>query len=138
MYDINGVSKFTNSQAVFRGHQVRRHYKRIIFAVGVVEKAILRWRRKKQGLCGIHSAEVTVSMRIDSDRSSTGYELTGEEDFFRISRQQAEARLTRLVVRVQALFRSYKAQQEYKRMKKKHELAPVSLLHRSLLFPDVW
>jgi calmodulin-binding transcription activator len=129
----NLLTPLLYSQAVFRGHQVRRHYKRIIFAVGVVEKAILRWRHKKRGLRGIHSAEVTVSMRTDSDPSSTGDELTGEEDFFRISRKQAEARLTRSVVRVQALFRSYKAQQEYRRIKKTHELAQVFFLLHSPL-----
>lgn len=108
---------------------MRRQYKRIIWSVGVVEKAILRWRHKRRGLRGMHSTEVTVSMRIDSDPSSSiGDEVTGEEDFFRISREQAEARLTRSVVRVQALFRSYKAQQEYRRMKMTHELAQVSLL----------
>ncbi|XP_078148255.1 calmodulin-binding transcription activator isoform X3 [Carex rostrata] len=106
-------------QAVFRGHQVRRQYKKIIWSVGVVEKAILRWRHKRRGLRGMQSAEVTESMRIDPGTSSS----TGEEDFFAISRKQAEERLSRSVTRVQALFRSYKAQQEYRRMKMTHEQA---------------
>jgi len=32
-------------QAHVRGHQVRKHYRKIIWSVGIVEKVILRWRR---------------------------------------------------------------------------------------------
>lgn len=116
---------------------MRRQYKKILWSVGVVEKAILRWRHKRRGLRGMQSAEVTESMRIDpGPSSSTGEEVTGEEDFFAISRRQAEDRLSRSVTRVQALFRSYKAQQEYRRMKMTHEQAQVSI-PLSLLSPDV-
>jgi hypothetical protein len=37
-------------QAHVRGHQVRKQYKRVVWSVGIVEKAILRWRRKRTGL----------------------------------------------------------------------------------------
>ncbi|KAJ4805771.1 calmodulin-binding transcription activator [Rhynchospora pubera] len=108
-------------QAVFRGHQVRRQYKKLTWSVGVLEKAILRWRHKRRGLRGMQTAELTVAMRVDCEPTSS----SGEEEFFRISREQAEERLTRSVVRVQALFRSYKAQQEYRRMKETYEQAEV-------------
>ena len=111
---------------------MRRQYKKILWSVGVVEKAILRWRHKRRGLRGMQSAEVAEPMRIDPGPSSS----TGEEDFFVISRRQAEDRLSRSVTRVQALFRSYKAQQEYRRMKMTHEQAQVSI-PLSLLSPDV-
>ncbi|GFZ11512.1 calmodulin-binding transcription activator [Actinidia rufa] len=34
-------------QAVFRGFQARRQYRKIVWSVGVLEKAILRWRRNQ-------------------------------------------------------------------------------------------
>lgn len=48
-----------------------------------------------------------------------------EEDFFKASRQQAEERVERSVVRVQAMFRSKKAQQEYRSMKLAYDQARV-------------
>lgn len=52
------------------------------------------------------------------------------DDFYKTSQKQAEERLERSVVRVQAMFRSKKAQQDYRRMKLAHEEAQV----KSLLF----
>ncbi|KAG1371335.1 Calmodulin-binding transcription activator CBT [Cocos nucifera] len=109
-------------QAAFRGHQVRKQYRKIIWSVGVLEKAILRWRLKRKGLRGVQ-VESKEAMKVDMEE-----EGTGEEDFFRISREQAEERVQRSVIRVQAMFRSHRAQQEYRRMKLAHEQANVVLL----------
>ncbi|XP_038973808.1 calmodulin-binding transcription activator CBT isoform X7 [Phoenix dactylifera] len=113
-------------QAVFRGHQVRKQYCKIIWSVGVLEKAILRWRLKRKGLRGIQ-VESKEAMKVDTEEEST------EEDFFRISREQAEERVKRSVIRVQAMFRSHRAQQEYRRMKLAHEQANVVLLKGDIL-----
>lgn len=106
-------------QAIFRGYQVRRQHQKILWSVGVVEKAILRWRLKRKGFRGleIKVVEKTVHSREESDT---------EEDFFKTSRRQAEERLDQSVVRVQAMFRSRKAQEEYRRMKIAHDEAKVS------------
>lgn len=56
------------------------------------------------------------------------------EDFFRASRKQAEERVERSVVRVQAMFRSKRAQEEYSRMKMEHNNA--ALEYKRLLNPD--
>ncbi|KAL6639293.1 hypothetical protein ACP70R_023023 [Stipagrostis hirtigluma subsp. patula] len=106
-------------QAAYRGHQVRRQYRKVIWSVGVVEKAILRWRKKRKGLRGIATG-MPVAMTTDAEPASTA-----EEDYYQVGRQQAEDRFNRSVVRVQALFRSYRAQQEYRRMKVAHEEAKV-------------
>ncbi|THU69013.1 hypothetical protein C4D60_Mb08t09870 [Musa balbisiana] len=116
---INMRKKAIKIQATFRGHQVRRQYRKIVWSVGVLEKAVLRWRLKRKGLRGIQ-VEATKEMKVD-----TMPESTGEEEFFRISRKQAEERVQRSVVRVQAMFRSYRAQQEYRRMKMAHEQAEL-------------
>ncbi|KAL3727788.1 hypothetical protein ACJRO7_032523 [Eucalyptus globulus] len=105
-------------QAVFRGYQVRRQYGKIIWSVGVLEKAILRWRLKRRGFRGLH-VEPTEAI-VDQGRESDT-----EEDFFRTSRRQAEERLEQSVVKVQAMFRSRKAQEEYRRMMLAHSAAQL-------------
>ncbi|XP_075653924.1 calmodulin-binding transcription activator 5 isoform X2 [Castanea sativa] len=103
-------------QAAFRGFQVRRQYGKILWSVGVLEKAVLRWRLKRRGFRGfqVDPMEPVPDQRLESDT---------EEDFYRTSRKQAEERVERSVVRVQAMFRSKKAQEEYRRMKMTHNQA---------------
>lgn len=104
-------------QAVFRGFQVRKQYRKIVWSVGVLEKAVLRWRLKRKGFRGLQvQSSQAVDIKPDGDV---------EEDFFRASRKQAEERVERSVVRVQAMFRSKRAQEEYRRMKLEHDNATV-------------
>ncbi|KAI3826042.1 hypothetical protein L1987_00084 [Smallanthus sonchifolius] len=100
-------------QAVFRGHQVRRQYTKILWSIGVLEKVILRWRQKRKGLRGLQ----VDNKNAEKDKNQ---ENNGEEEFFHASRKQAEERVERSVVRVQAMFRSKKAQEEYRKMKLEH------------------
>lgn len=100
-------------QAAFRGLQARRQYKKILWSVGVLEKAVLRWRQKRKGFRGL---------QVAAEEDSSG---EAQEDFYKTSQRQAEERLERCVVRVQAMFRSKKAQEDYRRMKLTHEEAQV-------------
>lgn len=112
-------------QAVFRAYQVRRQYRKILWSVGVLDKAILRWRLKRKGFRGlqVEPVEAVAEQKQESDV---------EEDFFKVGRKQAEERVERSVVKVQSMFRSKQAQQEYRRMKLAHNQARVGLL--SFLF----
>lgn len=105
-------------QAVYRGFQVRKHYRKICWSVGVLEKALLRWRMKRRGFRGLRVCPVEA---VEDQK----HESDVEEDFFKASRQQAEERVERSVVRVQAMFRSKKAQQEYRNMKLAYDQARV-------------
>ncbi|XP_057546292.1 calmodulin-binding transcription activator 6 isoform X2 [Amaranthus tricolor] len=105
-------------QAIFRGFQVRREYRKITWSVGVLEKAILRWRRKRRGFCGL-------KVEIKEPNDDQKRESDTEEDFYRASRKQAEERVEKAVVRVQSMFRSKQAQQEYRRMKLAHTQAQL-------------
>ncbi|KAJ9154568.1 hypothetical protein P3X46_027888 [Hevea brasiliensis] len=69
-------------QVTFRGFQVRRQYRKIVWSVGVLEKAILRWTLKRKGFRGLHvdPVEVVADERQESD---------AEEDFYQASRKQA-------------------------------------------------
>ncbi|KAI9197003.1 hypothetical protein LWI28_028938 [Acer negundo] len=104
-------------QAAFRGYQSRRQYCKILWSVGVLEKAILRWRLKRKGFRGLQVD--TESVVCDKEENDA------EEDFFRTSRKQAEERIERSVIRVQSMFRSKKAQEEYRRMKLAHNEAQL-------------
>ncbi|CAF1933795.1 unnamed protein product [Brassica oleracea var. botrytis] len=95
-------------QAAFRGLQARKQYSKILWSVGVLEKAIIRWRQKRKLFVGLQVSEAEA-------------EEKAEEDFYKASQKQAEERLERSVVRVQAMFRSKKAQEDYRRMKLTHE-----------------
>ena len=107
-------------QAAFRGYQMRRQYRKIVWSVGVLEKAILRWRLKRKGFRGLQ-------VNPDPQEQELTQESDAEEDFFRTGRKQAEERVERSVVRVQAMFRSKKAQEEYRRMKLAHNQAKVTI-----------
>lgn len=104
-------------QAAFRGFQERKQYRKIVWSVGVLEKAVLRWRLKRKGFRGL---QVQSSEPVDGKPDNDV-----EEDFFRASRKHAEERVERSVVRVQAMFRSKRAQEEYRRMKLEHDNARV-------------
>ncbi|XP_078446536.1 calmodulin-binding transcription activator isoform X2 [Wolffia australiana] len=104
-------------QAAFRGLLVRKQYRKIIWSVGVLEKAVLRWRMKRKGLRGLQIESGDASAAASMEKSSA------EEEYFRVSREQAEERVNRSVIRVQAMFRSYRSQQEYRKMKLAHDQA---------------
>lgn len=103
-------------QSIFRGFQVRRQYRKITWSVGVLEKAILRWRLKRKGFRGL---QVNINEEVNDQKQ----ENCVEEDFFQASRKQAEERVERSVVKVQAMFRSKRSQEEYRRMKLEHTKA---------------
>ncbi|XP_050216986.1 calmodulin-binding transcription activator 5 [Mercurialis annua] len=105
-------------QAIIRGYQVRRQYRKIMWSVGVLEKAILRWRLKRKGFRGLQVEPIETI--ADPTQVSDA-----EEDFYKTSQKQAEERVERAVVRVQAMFRSKKAQEDYRRMKLTHNQATL-------------
>ncbi|XP_043721611.1 calmodulin-binding transcription activator 5-like isoform X2 [Telopea speciosissima] len=115
-------------QAVFRGFQVRKQYHKIIWSVGIFEKAILRWRKKRRGFRGLQ-VQVAEAPGVNQSQESD------VEDFVRIGRKQVEERMQRSVVRVQALFRSKQAQMEYRKMKLAHSQA--ALEYEGHLDPEV-
>ncbi|KAI5415640.1 hypothetical protein KIW84_040890, partial [Lathyrus oleraceus] len=107
---LNMRSQVIKIQAGFRCFQQRKHYHKILWSVGVVEKAVLRWRLKRKGFRGLqlNTAETEGDQNQQSD---------AEEEFFKTGRKQAEDRVERSVIRVQAMFRSKKMREDYRSMK---------------------
>lgn len=114
MYLISFFSSYC-WQAHVRGHQARKNYETICWAVGIVEKIILRWHRKGVGLRGFH---------LDSIDDNV------DEDFVKeFRKQRVDVALSEAVSRVLYMVNSTPAREQYRRMLQKYQQAKVSNLH---------
>ncbi|XP_074589155.1 calmodulin-binding transcription activator 4-like isoform X2 [Curcuma longa] len=104
-------------QAHVRGHQVRKKYREILWTVSVVEKAILRWRRKGAGLRGFR-AEPEMTDEDDDD----------DDDIAKIfRRQKVDGAVDEAVSRVLSMVDSPDARQQYRRMLERYHKAKAEL-----------
>lgn len=100
-------------QAYFRMHRARKQYHKFIWSVGVLEKAVLRWRQRRKGLRG-YQPEANFSI-----------EGKDNDDFLKVGRKKVEDSLDRAVVLVQSMVRSRLARQQYRRMQENFKQAKV-------------
>ncbi|XP_059429611.1 calmodulin-binding transcription activator 2-like isoform X3 [Corylus avellana] len=107
-------NRIVKIQAHVRGHQVRKQYKKVVWSVSIVEKAILRWRRKRTGLRGFR-----VEKEMGDVASET--EKTDEYEFLRISRKQKFAGVEKALARVRSMVRYQEACDQYMRLATKFE-----------------
>ncbi|KAK4375071.1 hypothetical protein RND71_005748 [Anisodus tanguticus] len=98
-------------QALVRGHQVRKKYKPIIWSVGILEKVILRWRRKGSGLRGFRSEEV-MNIRSSLDQPL----LEDDYAFLKEGRKQTEVRMQKALARVKSMAQYPEARAQYRRL----------------------
>jgi uncharacterized protein (UPF0335 family) len=99
-----------------RGYQVRKHYK-VLWAVGILDKVVLRWRRKGVGLRGF-KPEVEVNENEDDDE---------DEDILKVFRKQkVDGEIDKAVSRVLSMVKSPDAREQYHRMLEKYRQAKVS------------
>ncbi|KAL3728749.1 hypothetical protein ACJRO7_033344 [Eucalyptus globulus] len=98
-------------QAHFRGHQVRKNRKNILWSVGIVEKVILRWRRKGSGLRGFKREELTDTSSMQDASSNED-----EYDFLKEGRKQTEERLEKALARVKSMVQYPEARDQYRRL----------------------
>lgn len=99
-------------QAHVRGHQVRKRYKKIVWTVGIIEKVILRWRRKGSGLRGFKSEGLL-------EGSSNQEALPPNEDdydFLQEGRKQTELRMQKALARVKSMVQYPEARDQYRRL----------------------
>ncbi|XP_020597980.1 calmodulin-binding transcription activator 4-like [Phalaenopsis equestris] len=93
-------------QAHVRGHQTRKKYREFLWTVGVLEKVVLRWRRRGVGLRGFRSETILA----DEDEDE-------EEDIVKVFRKQkVDAALDQAYSRVLSMVESPRARQQYRRM----------------------
>ncbi|GFY87427.1 signal responsive 1 [Actinidia rufa] len=97
-------------QAHVRGHQVRKNYRKIIWSVGIVEKVILRWRRKGSGLRGFKQEAFTQASSKNTSSKEDDY------DFLKEGRKQTEERLEKALARVKSMVQYPEARDQYRRL----------------------
>nr|CAB3455006.1 unnamed protein product [Digitaria exilis] len=109
--------KIVKIQAHVRGHQVRKSYRKVVWSVGIVEKIILRWRRKRRGLRGFQ-----IEKQLEGSSSQTlqiqpaKSEAEDEYEFLKDGRKQAEGRLQRALARVHSMTQYPEARDQYRRL----------------------
>ncbi|KAK3153577.1 hypothetical protein QOZ80_2BG0177660 [Eleusine coracana subsp. coracana] len=105
-------------QAHVRGHQVRKHYRKIVWSVGIVEKVILRWRRRGAGLRGFRSTEGGTEVSSSGTSSSliTDKPIQDDYDFLQEGRKQTEERLQKALARVKSMAQYPEARDQYQRI----------------------
>lgn len=104
-------------QAHVRGHQVRKHYRKIVWSVGIVEKVILRWRRRGAGLRGFRSTESSTEGSGGGTSSLIQDKPSGDDyDFLQEGRKQTEERLQKALARVKSMSQYPEARDQYQRI----------------------
>ncbi|KAL2521544.1 Calmodulin-binding transcription activator 3 [Forsythia ovata] len=98
-------------QAHVRGHQVRKNYKKIIWSVGILDKVILRWRRKGRGLSSFKPEALSTgtSMQVTEPKED-------DYDFLKEGRKQTEERLQKALARVKSMVQYPEARDQYRRL----------------------
>ncbi|XP_017235766.1 calmodulin-binding transcription activator 4 [Daucus carota subsp. sativus] len=107
--------KVVKIQAHVRGHQVRKNYKVICWAVGVLEKVVLRWRRRRSGLRGFRPEAGSIDEVED-------------EDIVKVFRKQkVDVAIDEALLRVRSMVNSEEAREQYHRMLEKYGQAKAKL-----------
>ncbi|PPS07499.1 hypothetical protein GOBAR_AA13150 [Gossypium barbadense] len=100
----------SDEHAHVRGHQVRKQYKTFVWSVGILEKVILRWRRKGSGLRGFRRDAI-----IKPDPQCTLPE-EDEYDFLKEGRKQTEERFQKALTRVKSMAQNPEGRGQYRRL----------------------
>ncbi|XP_059285279.1 calmodulin-binding transcription activator 4-like isoform X6 [Lycium ferocissimum] len=99
--------KVVKIQAHVRGYQVRKEYK-VCWAVGILEKVVLRWRRRGVGLRGFRLEEEPIE----------------DEDILKLFRKKkVDAAINEAVSRVLSMVDSPEARRQYHRILEKYRQA---------------
>ncbi|KAF6161491.1 hypothetical protein GIB67_009370 [Kingdonia uniflora] len=106
-------------QAHVRGYQVRRKYKVILWAVGVLEKVVLRWRRKGDGLRGFKA--------VPGSDGDSEY-----EDIIKVFRKKkVDVTIEEALSRVVSMVKTPEARKQYRRMLQSFREAKAGLLDKA-------
>ncbi|XP_017241682.1 calmodulin-binding transcription activator 3 isoform X1 [Daucus carota subsp. sativus] len=98
-------------QAHVRGHQVRKNYKKIIWSVGILDKVILRWKRKGRGL-----SSFKTETRLEGPSTQGTSSKEDDYDFLKEGRKQTEERLQKALARVKSMVQYPEARDQYRRL----------------------
>ncbi|XP_062108917.1 calmodulin-binding transcription activator 3-like isoform X2 [Humulus lupulus] len=102
-------SRIVKIQAHVRGHQVRKQYKKLVWSVSILEKVILRWRRKGSGLRGFRVEKST-------EDESRGTKRSDDYEYLIIGRKQKYDAVDKALARVKSMVRHPEAREQYMRL----------------------
>ncbi|XP_062185477.1 calmodulin-binding transcription activator 4-like isoform X2 [Phragmites australis] len=116
-------------QAHVRGHQVRKKYKTFVSTVSVLEKVILRWRRKRHGLRGFRAEQQPMvgAVEEDEDEDDEDDDFDDDEAVKIFRRQKVDEAVKEAMSRVLSMVDSTEARMQYRRMLEEFRLATVEL-----------
>lgn len=117
-----------------RGYQVRKLYRKVIWTVSIVEKAILRWRRKRVGLRGFKAEGATGEVAS----SHSQVEKSDDYEFLRIGRQLKYADVEKALSRVKSMARSPEARHQYMRLVTKFHIFKVTSITNYSHLPYIY
>lgn len=89
-------------------------YKKVVWSVSILEKVILRWRRKRVGLRGFR-------VETESEDVSPEIQKRDEFEFLRVGRKQKSAGVEKALERVKSMVRHPEARQQYMRLVSKSQ-----------------
>lgn len=90
---------------------MRKNYKKIIWSVGILDKVILRWRRKGRGLSSFKTEAHTENSTMPGTSSKED-----DYDFLKEGRKQTEERLQKALARVKSMVQYPEARDQYHRL----------------------
>ncbi|XP_052151839.1 calmodulin-binding transcription activator 4 isoform X1 [Oryza glaberrima] len=103
-------------QAHVRGHQVRKKYKTFVSTVSVLEKVILRWRRKGHGLRGFRAEQTAMAEAEEDDKDDDDDDFNDDEAVKVFRRQKVDESVKEAMSRVLSMVDSPEARMQYRRM----------------------
>ncbi|XP_012703194.1 calmodulin-binding transcription activator 4 isoform X2 [Setaria italica] len=113
-------------QAHVRGHQVRKKYRTIVSTVSVLEKVILRWRRKGHGLRGFRAEQQPMVGAVEDDDEEDD-DFYDDEAVKVFRRQKVDQAVKEAVSRVLSMVDSTEARMQYRRMLEEFRHATAEL-----------
>lgn len=90
---------------------MRKRYKTVVWSVGILEKVILRWRRKGTGLRGFRPDALNKAPTTQAKPSEED-----DYDYLKDGRKQTEERLQKALVRVKSMVRYPEGRAQYRRL----------------------
>lgn len=113
-------------QAHVRGHQVRKKYKTFVSTVSVLEKVILRWRRKGHGLRGFRAEQpAMIAAEEEEEEDDDDFDDDDDEAVKIFRRQKVDESVKEAVSRVLSMVESPEARMQYRRMLEEFRQATI-------------
>lgn len=96
-----------------RGHQSRKRFRAVIWSVGILEKVILRWRRRGSGLRGFQNNGIAKGPKV---QGAIAVADEDDYDFLKEGRKQTEERYRKALSRVKSMAQHPEGRDQYRRL----------------------